>query len=97
MNALHIFNAVLLALSATFAVTLSVVCLLYALNLDASPRMPVELASLAKVTAVFWVQALVGLPTFIGQRRVRSWRWIAQAVFVAVLVLGYALIRAILD
>lgn len=97
MNALHIFNAVLLALSATFAVTLSVVCLLYALNLDASPRMPVELAGLAKVTAVFWVQTLVGLPTFIGQRRQRSWRWVAQAIFVAALAIGYLLIRVILD
>lgn len=86
----------MLALSATFAVTLSVVCLLYGLNLDASPRLPGELAALAKVTAVFWVQMGVGLLTFIGQRRQRSWRWIAQGLFVVVLALGYLLIRAIL-
>ena len=82
MKALQIFNAVALALSLTFAVTLGVVALIYAIYLDASPRMRAEWPTVALVTGVFWaLSAITGL-TFWAQRRVLAWRWLAQAASV---------------
>ncbi len=97
MKALHYFNAVALALTATFAITLGVVSLMYWFHLDASPRMRGEWSSVGAVTLIFGVVSALAAAAFWGQWRGRRWRWIAQGVFVVGLVIGSLLIRAILE
>lgn len=88
MKALQIFNAVALALCATFAVTLGVVALIYAVYLDVSPRMRAEWPTVATVTAVFWLLSAFTALAFVAQRRAWGWRWPVQGVSVAALVAG---------
>ncbi|MES0874208.1 hypothetical protein [Sinimarinibacterium thermocellulolyticum] len=92
MKAVQIFNAVALALCATFAVTLGVVALIYAIYLDASPRMRAEWPTVAAVTAVFWVLSVFTGLAFLAQRRLWSFRWPAQAASVLALVVGALLL-----
>lgn len=93
MKGLQIFSALLLALTATFAVTLGVVCLMYYVNLDASPRVRDEWPAVATVTALFWVLTAFAALAWWTQRRRVAWLWPAQlfsaagfAVAVAVLI-----------
>ncbi|MGB0218706.1 MAG: hypothetical protein ACPGJF_05170 [Sinimarinibacterium flocculans] len=88
MKGLQIFNAVVLALCVTFAVTLGVVALIYAVYLDVSPRMRAEWPTVAVVTGVFWgLSAITGL-AFWAQRRTLAWRWPAQLLSAGALALG---------
>lgn len=88
MKALNLLNAVLLALAATFCVTLGVVWLIYAFYLEATPRMRGEWHELGRVVLVFAVLAASAGAAFIAQRRQLAWRWGAQAVLSIVLALG---------
>lgn len=88
MKLLQIFNAVVLALTAIFAVTLGVVCLMYAVNLDTSPRMRAEWPTVAAVTSVFWVLSIFAGLALWAQRRRHGWRWIAQAISGIALIAG---------
>lgn len=88
MKAVQIFNAVALALCATFAITLGVVALIYAIYLDASPRMRAEWPAVATVTGVFWMLSVITAIAFFAQRRAWAWRWPAQALSIAALVAG---------
>lgn len=88
MKLLQLFNAVAFALTATFAVILGVVSLMYAINLDASPRMRAEWPEVAQVTAVFWILAILAGSAWWAQRRRVRWRWLAEAASVAGLVAG---------
>lgn len=88
MKLLQIFNAVVLALTATFAVTLGVVSLMYAVHLDASPRMRAEWPTVSTVTAVFWALAALAGLTLWAQRRRHRWRWLAQAMSLLALLAG---------
>ncbi len=94
MKYLHYFNAVALALALTFALTLGVVSLMYLANLDASPRMRIEWPSVRNVTLVFVVLSVLAGAAFWGQYRHLRWRWGAQAILCAGLVVGALLIRA---
>lgn len=96
MKLLQIFNAVAFALMSTFAVTLGVVALMYAVHHDASPRMQAEWPSVASVTAGFWVLAVVTGLTWWLHRRSSGARWVAQAVSVALLLVGAFLLMRFL-
>ncbi|WP_028007706.1 hypothetical protein [Solimonas flava] len=80
MKALNIFNAVMLALAATFAVTLGVVWILYAFNMDNEPRLHSEWRLVTHMTLSFLALTLVAAFAFWGQHRQRAWRWPAQGV-----------------
>ena len=88
MKALQWFNVVTLLIAATFAVLLGVVCLLYAVHLDAAPRMREEWPLLVRTTLVFWAVAACSAVAWFGVRRTARWAWPAQAAQVAALVGG---------
>ncbi|NKF24435.1 hypothetical protein [Solimonas marina] len=79
MSALNLLNAVLLALSATFALTLGVVVLLYGFHLDAAPRLRAEWHVVSQLASVFVLLTAVAAAAFWGQWRQRQWRWPAQS------------------
>lgn len=88
MKALNILNAVLLALAATFFVTLGVVWIIYAFYLDATPRIRGEWMEVGRVTLVFAILMLCAAAAFLGHRRRAVWRWPAQGVLVLAVALG---------
>ncbi len=96
MKLLQILNAVVLALTATLAVTLGVVCLMYAVHLDLSPRMRAEWPTVATVTAVFWVLAVFAGAALWAQHRRHRWRWPAQAASLLALVIGTLVLLRVL-
>ena len=96
MKALNLFNAVMLALLATFAVTLGVVCLLYVFYVDAVPRLQAEWALVVRVTAVFAAMTVFAAAAFWAQWRQRSWRWPAEGGLLLALVVGVWCLQRIL-
>lgn len=92
MRVLTQINAVVLAIVATFALVLGVVCLMYAANMDASPRIRSEWPTVSRVTAVFWVQMAIAGLVFWWQRRATQVRWLAQVGLVGALWVGGAII-----
>lgn len=86
MKLLRAFNGLLFALSVTFALTLGVVCLMYAVNLDTAPRVRAEWPGVWQTTATFWVLGVFSGLAWWAQRRSLSWRWIAQALSLIALV-----------
>ena len=88
MKALNIRNAVLLALAATFMVTLGVVWIIYSFYLDATPRIRGEWLEVGRVTLVFTAFTLAAAAAVLGHRRQARWRWPAQAVLVIALAFG---------
>lgn len=96
MKGLQILSAVLLALTATFAVTLGVVSLMYFLNLDASPRMRDEWPTVATVTALFWVLTAFAALAWWTQRRRVAWLWPAQLFSAVGIVIGVLLLVRVL-
>lgn len=88
MKALQIFNAVAMATAAAFASCLGVVTLMYAVYLDAEPRLREDWPQLVTVTAVFAALLLLAGLAFQGQRRGRPWRWPAQALLFAGIGVG---------
>ncbi|MGH8446421.1 MAG: hypothetical protein ACREVL_14200, partial [Solimonas sp.] len=96
MKALNIFNAVMLALAATFAVTLGAVCIMYAFNLDELPRLQAEWRLVTRVTLVFVILTMVSFVAFWGQWRQRAWRWPAEGALLVTLVVGVLFLSRIL-
>lgn len=88
MKALNILNAVLLALAATFFVTMGVVWIIYSFYIDATPRLRAEWAEVGRVTLVFAVLMACAGTAFLGHRRGARWRWPAQGVLVIAVALG---------
>ena len=97
MKALQILSAVMLALTATFAVTLGVVCLMYWFNLDASPRMREEWPTILRVTSIFWVLSGFAALSWLTLRRRVGWMWPAQLVSAVGLVVGTMLLMRALS
>jgi hypothetical protein len=97
MKAAQWFNAVTLALAASFALTLAAVCVMYAANLDAGPRVREEWSTVLGVTAVFTaLGALAGL-AFVAQRRLWPRREHAQLLlYVGVAAAAWLLYRILL-
>lgn len=88
MKGIQIFNAVVLATAAAFAATLGVVALLYAIYLDAVPRLREDWPQVITTASVFGVLLLLSGVTFHAQRRDKSWRWPMQAVLLAGIAAG---------
>jgi hypothetical protein len=78
MKSLQIFNAVMLAAAAAFAVTMGVVALIYGVYLDTEPRIRQEWPTVLAVTEVFFMLSAVAGLAFHAQRRRKPWRWPAQ-------------------
>lgn len=78
MKYLQILNATLLALGASLALCMGVVCFLYGVHLDAEPQLRAEMPRLYALTAVFAALGLAGLIAFEAQRRRWLLRWPAQ-------------------
>lgn len=97
MKALHILSAVVLALTATFAVTLGVVCLMYYVNLDASPQMREEWPTIVRVTSLFWVLTGFAALSWLTLRRRVRWMWPAQVLSAVGLVIGTMLLMRALQ
>ncbi len=88
MKALILFNAATLALMATFAMTLGVVCILYAFHLDELPRMRSEWHQVSQLTGVFALLTAVSAWAFWSQWRRLDGRWLAEALLVLALAGG---------
>ena len=96
MKYLRGLDFVLAAFGATMALTLGVVCLMYGVYLDESPRMREEFPALVKVTLMFAVLAVAALLAWLALRRGSRWQWPAQGMLAAVIG-GIALaMRAVL-
>jgi hypothetical protein len=80
MRYLLYLDAALTALGTAMTLGISFVCLVYSLNLDASPGMRAAFPALLTVSACFLGLAVAaGSATFALVRR-RRWLWWAQAV-----------------
>ncbi|NGY03509.1 hypothetical protein [Solimonas terrae] len=88
MKALNLFNAAMLALMASVALTLAVVCVLYAAHLDAAPRMRSEWYTVLKLTLVFAALTAIAGWAFWSHWRLRAGRWFAEVTLLAGLATG---------
>lgn len=95
MKYLYYFNAVVLALAATFAITMGVVTLLYWVHMDSSPRIRSEWASVRDVTLVFAVLLVLAATAYWGLRHQRRWFIAAETVLLAGLLGAAVAIRAL--
>lgn len=96
MKYLRGLDLVLAAFGVTMALTLGVVCLMYGVYLDESPRMREEFPALVKVTLLFAVLAAAALTAWLALRRGSRWQWPAQGLLLAVIAgIAFAL-RAVL-
>lgn len=86
MKALILLNGVLLALAASLALTMLAVCIIYAVHLDAAPRMRSQWYVILKVTLVLVVLTATSAAAFWSQRRRLSWRWPAESVLLLALI-----------
>lgn len=85
MKLLRLYNIALTLIGATMALLLAVVCLLYAVHIDASPKMREEWPALVAATLMFGALALASAVAWQGLRKNAAWQWPAQAVLLAVL------------
>lgn len=83
MKAIQIFNAVALAAAAAFAATMGVVALIYAIYLEAEPRLHEEWPAVATTASVFFVLTLIAGLTFYAHRRDKGWRWPMEALLLS--------------
>lgn len=96
MKALTLLNAVILVVTASFALTMGAVSIIYAVHLDAAPRMRSQWYVVLKVTLVLIVLTAVAAGAFWSQRRRLSWRWPAQSALALTLVGSTAVLLQIL-
>jgi len=87
-------DAALLALGAVMAVTLAVVCLLFAVYYDVSLEIRRDLSSLVVVTAAFAGLTVVAAAATWSVWKQRRWRWPAQAALVAAVPLIARVVEA---
>lgn len=88
MRYLLILDAALFALTATLAMVLAVVCLMYAFHTDLSTRVGAEMPTVVTATVTFGVMAVVLGMAFWALLRDRRWRWWAQGLGALGLGLG---------
>jgi len=88
---LFVFDLVLCGLALNIAVVMGVVCIIYAVYLDASPRLAQELSQLINGTLIFFVGGLVFAANSWSLHRQHASRWLLQIVSVACLAasIGY--------
>ena len=95
--ALRFGTITVLLITSTMTLLLAVVCLLYVIYLDASPKMREEVPTLVAATGLFGLLALLSAGAFWGLRRTATWRWAAQGVmWAAVVVSAFVMQRALL-
>jgi len=96
MKPIQYFNAVALAISSSFGVTLGVVTLIYAIYLNREPRLQEDWPLLVAVTGTFVALMAMSALAFWAQRRDKVWRWIVQSLlFAAIAVGGGTMYRAL--
>ncbi|AXQ29029.1 hypothetical protein D0B54_10170 [Solimonas sp. K1W22B-7] len=88
MRAIQIFNAVALATAAAFAATMGAVAIMYAVYLDAEPRLREDWAAVMTTVIVFVVLMLLSGLAFHAHRRDKSWRWPAEALLLSGIAVG---------
>ncbi len=96
MRALLILDAALFALSGTLAVVLGVVWILYRFNTDLSASVNAEMPTVASVMAIFAIMAAALAAAFWSLLRHAAWKWWAQVVAAAGLVVGSLLLYRVL-
>lgn len=88
MKYLLILDAALFAMTATLALVLGVVVLLYSFHAGLSARVALELPQVASLSLCFALLAGVLGVAFWSLLRARAWRWWAQACAATSLVVG---------
>ena len=97
MKGIQIFNAVAMAAAASFASTIGVVTLLYAIYLDSVPRLREDWPLVVTTFLVFCVLFLLSVLAFHAHRREKAWRWPAEAVLLLGIFFGGGILyRALL-
>jgi uncharacterized YccA/Bax inhibitor family protein len=76
----QILNAVITALGATLAIVLAVVCLMYAVHLDAEPQLRSQMPWLLTLTGLFAGFGMAGAAAFVAHRRGWPARWVLQGL-----------------
>lgn len=79
MQPLTVITGILLGTTASIAVGLSVVLLLFFILLGDHPQLAVEFAPLSVSTAIFLLMTAICAASFLGLVKQTRWRWIAQA------------------
>ncbi len=82
MKHLQILNLSLAAMAAAFAVVLAVVCVLYAANYDAAPKLARELPRLFVMTGLFAAFAGAAALAWWARSNRKTWAWWPQAALV---------------
>ena len=88
MRYLLLFEAALLALAATMALVLGVVCILYVSASGMSARVDAEMPALVTSTLIFTALSAVLGAAVVGLWRRRSWNLAAQVVAAVITVAG---------
>lgn len=83
MSFVRFYTVLLTLIGITMTVLLAVVCLLYLIYLDATPKMREEWPTLLAATGLFALLALCAAAAWYALRRNAAWRWPAQGVLVA--------------
>lgn len=96
MSAVQWFNAITLAVTATLAMLLGVVSLLYGIYLDEVPRLRAEWPAVLAVTLVFTLLALAAAGAFFGYRRDTAWKIFAELGLLLALPAGAWLLYRIM-
>jgi type III secretory pathway component EscV len=79
---LQAINWIMLALGVSMTVSLAVVCLMYGIYMDQSPRLPAEFSSVLTTTLLCLAVSLSAAAAALGHRRHGIWRWPAEAMLV---------------
>ncbi len=87
-------DAVLLAVGVAMTVTLSVVCLLFAIYSGASPEITRGLPTLIFLTVAFSALTIFSGAAWQGIRRDARWKWLSQTTLAAAVpIIGILIIR----
>ena len=84
MNFVRFYTILLTLIGVTMTLLLAVVCLLYAIYIDASPKMREEWPTLLIATGMFGTLTVAAGGAFVGLRKQARWLWPAQAVLIVV-------------
>lgn len=82
MNFVRFYTILLTLIGVTMTLLLAVVCLLYAIYIDASPKMREEWPTLLAATGLFAVLTLCAGVAWHALRRNARWLWPAQGALV---------------
>jgi hypothetical protein len=79
MSPLAAFTGIIMGSAVTISLGLAMVLVVFVVLSGEHPRLTAEYGTLVRSFALFFVLALCAASAFIGQVRLRSWRWYAQA------------------